>query len=138
MLIYQDPTAAAAIIAHAAVPPAPPVSVWRTIRREMLIGLAWGSAIAMFVIYPLKVKGAYRDAAGRIVQNYTGGHFAAFGEVPVRFDLEWSEWFVLFVQECGPIFAIPGLIGLLVGLLKVFLGRPRKATPGDLPDLARD
>jgi hypothetical protein len=87
-LVFADPTAAVDMIARAAIPPVPPTTLGRTIRREVLIGLAWGLALSVFVVYPLRVQGAYRDSSGQIHLAYTSAPAFNLGEdPPARFAL---------------------------------------------------
>jgi hypothetical protein len=123
-MVFVDPGAAAAEIARAARPRVERVGAWKTIRRELIIGLAWGTGLAGLVIYPLLVRGAYRDAEGRVVQNYVNrGQIIWSERMPVRFELGWGDWLLLVIQQCGPVVAIAGGIGLTVGLVKLGLSR---------------
>ena len=121
-----DPAAADTAILRAAVEPVRPAAAWRTIRREVVIGLAWGLALAGLVIYPLKVRPAYRDAAGRVYIAYPPGVFRdeAGDRVyrPGTSALGWGEWLALLARECGTVAAAAGGIGVVVGVAKWLRG----------------
>jgi hypothetical protein len=120
-----DPAAADATILQVPVAIPRPTGAWRTIRRELLIGLAWGLAIAGFVIYPLRVAPAYRGEDSRI-HAYPPGvvRDAAGGRVypPGASALRTGEWLALLAGECGTVVAVAGGIGVVVGVGKWLRG----------------
>jgi hypothetical protein len=123
-MIYADPVAAAEAITQAAAV-VHPVSAWKIIRRELIIGLAWGVALAFLVAYPLVVQPAYRLPDGKI-QSYPPPQRDENGVriyQPGTSPLEWGEWLTLTGETCGSVIAIAVGIGLLVGTGKVIWRR---------------
>jgi Mg/Co/Ni transporter MgtE len=101
--------------------PIHPHSAWRVIRRELLIGLAWGVLLAVFVAYPLFVKPAYQDAEGRIGSYPPGVHRDTDGNrifLPNTYALSTTDWTILLAKTCGTVILMATFIGLLVGVVK--------------------